>query len=66
MAVDDISPPGAWKDELDRMPWRYSQQVRIDNALAALRQSEFQTEASLLAQEINVLKAEIEHLRKGK
>jgi hypothetical protein len=66
MAVDDISPPGAWKDELDRMPWRYSQQVRIDNALAALRQSGFQTEASLLAQEINVLKAEIEHLRKGK
>lgn len=66
MAVDDISPPGAWKDELDRMPWRYSQQVRIDNALAALRQSGFQTEAFLLAQEINVLKAEIEHLRKGK
>jgi hypothetical protein len=66
MTVDDISPPGAWKDELDRMPWRYSQQVRIDNALAALRQSGFQTEASLLAQEINVLKAEIEHLRKGK
>jgi len=66
MAVDDISPPGAWKDELDRMPWRYSQQVRIDNALAALRQSGFQTEASLLAQEMNVLKAEIEHLRKGK
>ena len=66
MTVDDISPPGAWKDELDRMPWRYSQQVRIDNALAALRQSGFQTEAFLLAQEINVLKAEIEHLRKGK
>jgi hypothetical protein len=66
MSVDDISPPGAWKDELDRMPWRYSQQVRIDNALAALRQSGFQTEASLLAQEISVLKAEIEHLRKGK
>lgn len=66
MSVDDISPPGAWKDELDRMPWRYSQQVRIDNALSALRQSGFQTEASLLAQEISVLKAEIEHLRKGK
>jgi hypothetical protein len=45
------------------MPWKYSQQTKIEEALATLRRSGFALEANLFAQEINVLRAEIEHLR---
>jgi len=63
MIIDNKSPPGSWKTEMERMPWRYSQQTKIDEALAAIRKSGMALEANLLAQEINVLKAELEHLR---
>jgi len=63
MIIDDVSPPGSWQREMDRMPWRYSQQTKIDEALASIRKSGMALEANLLAQEINVLKAELEHLR---
>ena len=63
MIIDDVSPPGSWKAEMERMPWRYSQQAKIDEALASIRKSGMALEANLLAQEINVLKAELEHLR---
>ena len=63
MIIDDKSPPGSWKSEMERMPWRYSQQAKIDEALASIRKSGMALEANLLAQEINVLKAELEHLR---
>jgi hypothetical protein len=63
MTVDNESPPGAWEREMERMPWRYSQQVKVDEALAAIRKSGFALEANVLAQEINVLKAELESLR---
>ena len=63
MAVDNDSPPGSWRDEMERMPWKYSQQVKIEEALATLRKSGFTLEANLFAQEINVLKAELESLR---
>jgi len=63
MTIDDKSPPGSWKTEMERMPWRYSQQTKIDEALASIRKSGMALEANLLAQEINVLKAELEHLR---
>lgn len=63
MEIDDISPPGSWKDEMARMPWKFSQQAKIEQALATLRQSGFALEANLFAQEINVLKAELEALR---
>ena len=46
-----------------RMPWKYSQQVKVEEALASIRKSGFALEANLLAQEINVLKAELEALR---
>jgi transcription initiation factor IIE alpha subunit len=46
-----------------RMPWRYSQQTKIEEALTTLRKCGFSVEANLFAQEISVLKAEIEHLR---
>ncbi len=63
MTIDNESPPGAWRDEMARMPWRYSQQVRIEQALAEIRRNGFVNEANTLAQEISVLKAELEHLR---
>lgn len=61
--VDNESPPGSWKDEMDRMPWRYSQQVKVEQALATIRQAGLPVEANILAQEISVLKAELETLR---
>jgi hypothetical protein len=63
MTIDDKSPPGSWQREMDMMPWKYSQQAKIDEALAAIRRAGYQLEANLLAQEISVLKAEIEYLR---
>lgn len=63
MSVDNESPPGAWRDEMARMPWRYSQQVKVDEALAEIRRTGLALEANVLAQEISVLKAEVESLR---
>jgi hypothetical protein len=63
MAVDNESPPGSWKDEMERMPWKYSQNQKVDWALAELRIRGLWTEATVLANEINVLKAELEALR---
>lgn len=63
MTIDKDSPPGAWAEEMARMPWRYSQQVKVDEALAAMRRAGLQLEANVLAQELNVLRAELAHLR---
>ena len=63
MAVDNESPPGSWKDEMERMPWKYSQNQKVDWALAELRIRGLWTEATVLANEINVLKVELEALR---
>ena len=63
MTIDNESPPGAWRDEMARMPWKYSQQAKIEQALAEIRRNGFVNEANTLAQEISVLKAELEHLR---
>jgi hypothetical protein len=64
MAVDNESPPGSWRDEIERMPWKYSQNQKVDWALAELRIRGLWTEATVLANEINVLKAELESLRR--
>ena len=63
MTIDNVSPPGAWRDEMERMPWRYSQQVKIDETLAAIRKAGLALEANLLALEITKLKNELEALR---
>ena len=65
MAVDNESPPGSWRDEMERMPWKYSQNQKVDWALAELRIRGLWTEATVLANEINVLKAELESLRQS-
>jgi hypothetical protein len=44
---------------MERMPWRYSQQTKVNEALASIRQAGFALEANVLAQEISVLKAEL-------
>lgn len=64
MAVDNESPPGSWRDEMERMPWKYSQNQKVDWALAELRIRGMWTEATVLANEINVLKAELGSLRR--
>ena len=63
MPVDNESPPGAWRDEMARMPWRYSQQVKVEEALASIRQAGLKFEANVLALEITTLKNELEALR---
>lgn len=64
MTIDNESPAGAWANELKAAPWAYGQERdwRIDNALATLRMRGLWTEASVLANEINALKAEIHRL----
>jgi hypothetical protein len=63
MSVDDQSPPGAWRDEMARMPWRYSQQTKVNEALANIRQAGLALEANVLALELTTLKNELEALR---
>lgn len=48
---------------MERMPWKYSQQAKVEKALAEIRNAGFVNEATVLAQEITVLKAELHHLR---
>jgi hypothetical protein len=61
--IDDQSPPGSWATEMARMPWRYSQEVKVEQALATIRQAGFALEATVLALEIKTLKDELKTLR---
>lgn len=63
MTIDDKSPPGSWKAEMERMPWKYSQQEKVGWALSEMRLRGMFKEADILSQEIVVLKAEVERLR---
>lgn len=63
MTIDNVSPPGAWKSEMERMPWKYSQQAKVEQALASIRSAGLQLEANVLALEITTLKSELELLR---
>lgn len=63
MIIDDKSPPGSWKTEMERMPWKYSQQEKVGWALSEMRLRGMFKEADILSQEISVLKAELERLR---
>ena len=66
MSVDNESPPGAWKAELERMPWKFTQNQKVHWALAELRIRGMWTESAILANEINTLRAEVEALRNEK
>lgn len=63
--VDKDSPPGSWRDEIDRMPWKYgdSKTHTLNNCLAQIRFRGLWAEANYLAQEITALRAEIANLR---
>ena len=61
--IDNESPPGAWKTEMERMPWKFSQQVKVEQALAAVRQAGLIVEATVLALEIKTIKDELKTLR---
>lgn len=65
MPVDNESPPGAWKDEMERMPWKFRQEQKVGWALSQMRLRGMFQEAEILAQEISVLKTELESLRRG-
>ena len=64
--IDNESPPGAWKEELKRMPWKFSQNQQVEFALAEIRARGLHQEAAILAHEIQVLKNEVEDLRQAK
>ena len=64
--IDDQSPPGAWASELKAAPWGYGQ-ARGDKvrwALAEVAQKGLWEAATVLQQEIETLRAEVDHLRK--
>jgi hypothetical protein len=63
MTVDDISPPGSWQREIELQPWKYKQEQKVGWALSEMRLRGMFKEADILAQEISVLKAEVERLR---
>lgn len=64
MAIfDNESPPGSWAREMEKIPWRFSQQAKVEDALVTMRMRGMHLEASIIAQEINVMKAEIERLK---
>jgi hypothetical protein len=64
MVKDDVSPPGAWKEELERAPWGYGQKQgdRLANAFLEMRRMGLHEEATLLELEIRTLRHEIEYL----
>lgn len=61
--IDNESPPGSWRDEMARMPWKYSQQAKVEQALAAVRQAGLILEATTLALEIKTLRDELKSVR---
>ena len=63
MTIDNVSPAGAWKSEMERMPWKFSQQAKVEQALASIRSAGLQLEANVLALEISTLKSELELIR---
>ena len=63
--IDDQSPPGAWKDEMNAAPWGYgqSQQKLLERSLDNIRRAGLFDEATVISLEINTLKTELETLR---
>jgi hypothetical protein len=65
MTTDNISPPGAWKDEMKAAPWGYgqTQQKQIEQALINIRRAGLLDEATVISLELLTLKNEVEYLR---
>ncbi len=65
MIVDNLSPSGAWKDELSAAPWGYgqSQQKRVERSLENIRRAGLFDEATVLSLELLTLRNELEYQR---
>lgn len=66
MAIDNASPPGSWKEEMDRAPWAFGQKRKIayTDAIALIRLRGMGEEADAVASEIYRLNDEIGRLKK--
>jgi len=60
MTIDNESPSGAWKTEMERMPWKFQQEESVGAALSQLRLRGMSKEADILTQKINAQQAELE------
>ena len=62
MTIDTESPPGAWANEMKAAPWGYgqSQADRVRWALAEVAQKGLWEAATVLQQEIETLRAELQ------
>ena len=65
ITYDNESPPGSWKEELERAPWGYgqTQQKQVEQALNNIRRAGLFDEATVITLELNTLKSELEALR---
>lgn len=65
LTIDNLSPPGAWKDELSAAPWGYgqSQQTLVERSLQNIRRAGLSNEATVLSLELLTLRNELEYLR---
>lgn len=59
--IDDQSPPGSWQEEMNRMPWKWSQHSSIppNEALARLQARNLYVEYTSLSDEIRRLQADL-------
>jgi len=64
VTVDNQSPPGAWKDEMNAAPWGYgqSQQMLVERSLENIRRAGLSNEATVLTLELLTLRNELEYL----
>jgi hypothetical protein len=54
LVIDNESPPGAWKAELERAPWAFGQRKppTVQEVLWTLRKCGFSVEADIIAAEL--------------
>lgn len=64
--IDDISPPGAWGNEMAAAPWAYGQTQRqqVQSALVAIRAAGLWHQAECIEKEIKALETELAHQRR--
>jgi len=63
--IDNLSEPGSWKREMEKLPWRYgqTQNMKLETALANLRGRGLFKESMVIEQEIKTLQAELTYVR---
>ena len=66
LVIDNESPPGAWKTEMERLPHGYGQNQgqQVQFALAEIRQRGLWEQAAVLEREIKTLQTELAYLRR--